>query len=427
MAAAKIGAARSDSCLQIISRPLIMPLSRLFMCHYSGFASEIAVLAQELRLRGVPPWVDRGGGFGFGDNAQTEARRVISSAQETFGLLFYATPDVFSRSFIREVELPSAITRKDVESDYLFMTVTRKMGRAELEKESRRHMNVDLNKYHGASVQDKDGEKINDLPLRPQLQNIARGVLEKRLPFLLEQDAPLVGINFCTRDYLAVAPDDVLDIDARAVVEEGGEANWKRVVEGLRDVKEAIRKIQPAPVVRVQGSKHLTGAFVIGRMFASATVKELLVRQGDDLWSSRADCGGIESPLSVSVEDDSVSSRHLFVEIGERLSIRRAVRDFAASSGVAPTAYLRFERSDSSAPALDAVTACAIVQQIKGELQALVQERRIEKIHLFGALPQGLMMLLGHSLNATVPVQLYEFDGSKYQPSVCVYDKDFKR
>lgn len=404
-----------------------MPLSRLFLCHYSGFASEIAVLAQELRLRGVPPWVDRDGGFGFGDNSQTEARRVISSAQETFGLLFYATPDVFSRPFIREIELATAITRKDEQPDYLFVIVTRKLGRGDLEKEARRFVSVDLNKFHGASIHDKDSEGINALPLRPQLQSIARGVLEKRLPFLLEQDAPLVGINFCTRDYLAVAPDDVLDIDARAVVEEGGEANWKRVVEGLRDVKEAIRKIQPVPIVRVQGSKHLTGAFVIGRVFASATVKELLVRQGDDLWSSRANCGGMESPLSVSVEDDSVSSRHLFVEIGERRSIRGAVREFAASSGVAPTAYLRFERANSSASVLDGATACAIVQQVKEELQVITQKRRIEKIHLFGALPQGLMMLLGHRLNATVPVQLYEFDGSKYQPSVCVYDKDFKR
>jgi hypothetical protein len=41
-------------------------LEELFLYHSSGDAPEIQVLAEELRLRGVAPWVDKEGGFQVG-------------------------------------------------------------------------------------------------------------------------------------------------------------------------------------------------------------------------------------------------------------------------------------------------------------------------------------------------------------------------
>jgi len=35
---------------------------------------------------------------------------------------------------------------------------------------------------------------------------------------------------------------------------------------------------------------------------------------------------------------------------------------------------------------------------------------QIEQIHLFAAVPQTFMMMLGHSFNALPPVHVYEFD-----------------
>ena len=405
------------------------PLSGIFLCHHSRYAEEISALAQELRLRGVPPWVDREGGFGVGDNSKTEARRVISSDEETFGLLFYATPGVFERPFVTEVELLAAVARKDKESGYILMAVTRGLSRSDLEKQSRLRLGVDFNNYHGASIRDKQDDDINTAPLLPQLQTIARAVLEKWLPQQLSGDAPLVGISFCTRDHLSLLDDDVLDIDACAVVTENSEAGWKRLIQGLRDVKKTVRSIQAKPVIRVQGSKHLTAAFLFGRMFAPATVQELSIRQGDDLWSSRTPFDGVSSPLHVSEEDDAINSRHLFVEITTGRSIRADVRRFVSESGVAPTAYLRFEQSperSANPKPLDAASACAIARQVADKIIEVVATQRAEKIHLFCLAPQALMMLIGHRLPPTVPVQLYEFDGQNYHASICVNEADFK-
>ena len=394
----------------------------LFLCHSSGFAHEIGALAQELRLRGIPPWVDRDGGFGFGGNCQTEARRVISDPGETFGLLLYATPGVFDRPFISNIELPSAIARKDGDDSYMLTAVTRKLSRGDFSSESQKHLGIDLNKYHGASIATQDDEKINDLPLRPQLRKVALGILQQRLPAILKSDALLVGINFCTRDILPSAFDDVLHIDA-AIIQDGQEENWKRVLLGLRDVKETVRRIQPRPVVRVRGSKHLTGAFLIGRMFSTSTVAELLVQQGDELWSSSHN--KTQSPLKHSVEDEAVDSRHLFVEISVTHSVRDRVREFSQQSGVMPMAHLRFDRAEDGPLQSDNEVACSIAQQVTEEIKIFCSKRRIEKLHLFAAVPQALMMLIAQRLNATVPFQLYEFDGGRYRASIEVSNNDF--
>jgi hypothetical protein len=56
--------------------------------------------------------------------------------------------------------------------------------------------------------------------------------------------------------------------------------------------------------------------------------------------------------------------------------------------------------------------------QVRAEIAKAVERRGIRQIHLFAAVPQGLMLLIGHHMNATVPIQLYEYDGQHYQASL---------
>ncbi len=63
-------------------------MEEIFLCHASEDASEIRMLAEELKVRGVAPWVDKDGGFRVGDESAGEAERVIG--EDCFGLLFYA-------------------------------------------------------------------------------------------------------------------------------------------------------------------------------------------------------------------------------------------------------------------------------------------------------------------------------------------------
>jgi hypothetical protein len=66
----------------------------------------------------------------------------------------------------------------------------------------------------------------------------------------------------------------------------------------------------------------------------------------------------------------------------------------------------------------DNAMACAMALQIRATIARIVEERGISEIHLFAAVPQGLMALIGYHLNATVPLQLYEYDEYNYHSSI---------
>jgi len=54
------------------------------------------------------------------------------------------------------------------------------------------------------------------------------------------------------------------------------------------------------------------------------------------------------------------------------------------------------------------------------EIGRAMQHRAISAIHLFVAAPQAFMMMLGRAFRGMPPVQLYEWDGGRYLPSLWV-------
>ncbi len=125
-------------------------MKKLFICHYSGDAAEVYALAQELRLRGVIPWVDKQGGFLIGDSSPDEARRAIQ--EDCFGLLLYATPEVFERPFIRDVEVPAGIQAVERSKDFVLFAVPRRLSFSDLSKQSLNYFGMDLSKYHTQGI-----------------------------------------------------------------------------------------------------------------------------------------------------------------------------------------------------------------------------------------------------------------------------------
>src|SRR5579871_4127852 len=186
------------------------------MCHYSGDAPEIDALVEELKLRGIPVWVYRDGGFRIGDNTQEVAREVIADGTQTFGLMLYATPTAMTREFIRRIELHEAVRRKERDPDYLLMAVVSNMGFDDLARLSVEAIGEDLSIYHAHSIAAIDAEGIRPQPLRPQFQKLANKVLDYQLHTLCHRGGTdgVVGINLCTRDHLPPDSDDCLDIDA---------------------------------------------------------------------------------------------------------------------------------------------------------------------------------------------------------------------
>src|SRR5437588_9970554 len=100
-----------------------LAIKQLFLSYYNKDVDEVRFLSDELRLRGIVPWVDKDGGFTVGDESEAEARRAIRD--DCFGLLLYATHHVFDRPFIRDVEIDEALAVKRRDASYILLAVPR--------------------------------------------------------------------------------------------------------------------------------------------------------------------------------------------------------------------------------------------------------------------------------------------------------------
>ncbi len=394
-------------------------MEEIFLCHAGGDAPEIRMLAEELRLRGVAPWVDKDGGFRVGDESAGEAERVIG--EDCFGLLLYATPDAFDSDFIRQVEVGRAVRRKEANPSFVLFAVPRRIGFGELSERSIEAFGVDLAAYSSRALE--EAEEVTGEPLRPRLGAVAGEVLDKVLGLARGRGSGTLQMQFSTRELLADHLDDVLRVDAVGLL--GGNSDpssreeaWGRVHEGLLDVKRRVSSNLGRPRLRVHGSKHLTAAYVLGYVFPS-TVCEIEIRTKRDYWSTDHEPASRDL-MRAGVSDGTVGSEKLYVEIstGDK-PVREGVRRYVRRTKANPFKYLRFLPGPEleAAPFMSNADACAIARQFRRELSRAVSDYGISEVHLFAAIPQALMVMIGHNLNAMPPVYLYEYDGGEYYPS----------
>jgi hypothetical protein len=395
-------------------------LEELFLCHYSGDAAEVRALAEELGLRGITPWVDKEGGFSVGDENAGEAERAIG--EDCFGLLFYASREAFTRDIIRQIEINKAIRCKEEDPSFVLFAVPRGIDFGELSAKSVETFGIDLAAYASREVKGPGLE--DESVLRTQFGAIADGVLDKVLVKAREGGATdTLQIQFSTRERLADEPQDVLCVDAVQLLERASSPAsqaeaWGKVYDGLLAVKRMISQHFGRPRLKIHGSKHLTAAFVLGYAFPSTTY-ELDIRTKREYWATDHEPTHGDL-LRVVSQGGSVGSESLYLEIstGKQL-VRNAVRRYVRRTSVSPLRYLRLTPGQEleATPYLSNADACAIAQQLRRELAREISEHDIAEVHIFAAVPQGLAIMIGHSLNAMPPVQLYEYDGSEYYPS----------
>jgi SMODS-associated and fused to various effectors sensor domain len=398
-------------------------IDKLFLCHHSKYADEINVLADELRMRGIVPWVDKEGGFSIADQNIDEARRAIR--EDCFGLLFYATRSAFGRDFITKVELPTALQCHDSDSSYVFAVVPRGISFSELSQLSIEHFGRDFAGFHSHGIPDLSGLPSPDLELQGHCRAVSTEVLEKRLKGMGAQHTGHVfELQFSTRDLLWAQPDDILTIDATRLLGTEPKAirrpdNWQRLHEALKDVKRGISRCFGRPRIKVHGSKHLTAAFMFGHTFPT-TAFELDIRTKHDYWSTDHSKAG-DALLKVSNSSGNLTTSALFVEIElTGKSVRKGVDAYSKASRLVPFSYLRVSRGMALAQkdAIDNADACSIALQVLSLVTNLVDEQGITEIHMFAAVPQAVAMMLGHLWNALPPIQLYEFVNREYVPSI---------
>jgi hypothetical protein len=292
---------------------MIVPLKALLLSHQHEAAAEIAELATEMQVRGVVPWVDkRRGGFRAARESRPEARRVIR--EDCFGLLFYATEKVFESEFIREVEIDEAKRNREADSSYLLFPFARDMGFGTLKERSLAAFGIDLSAYHGVAVGAKEAPA--ELVRAKQIE-AARLVLDEVLARSVVPGQPTVSLQISTRDLFPDEEDDVLRVDATHLFRDRVDDReaWARLLAGLLDTKDRLARTAARPRLAIHGSKHLTTAFMIGRVFS---LFELDIRQtASGVWRTDAPFPSWANPLALTTEHGSGSGA-LFVGIASR-------------------------------------------------------------------------------------------------------------
>jgi hypothetical protein len=389
-------------------------LSSLFLSHQHKAAEEIAELATELQVRGVVPWVDkRRGGFRAARESATEARRVIR--EDCFGFLFYATDDAFASDFIRDVEIDEAKRTREADPSYLLFPFARDMGFAALKEQSLQAFGVDLASYHGVAVGAKEAPADQ---VRSKQIEAARLVLDEVLSRSIAPGRDAVSLQISTRDLFPDSEDDVLRVDATHLLRDRVDDPdaWSRLLAGLLDIKDRLGRTGARPRLYFHGSKHLTAAFMIGRVFSPF---EFDIRQTvTDVWRTDVAFPTWANPLTVTTEAGD-GCGPLFVGVASRSKdVALGMDAFIKRHGIGSP--LRLVLTPPNGPLnVDNELCRAMVSQSYAAIESTMRGQHFSSIHLFAAAPQAFMMMLSREFKGMPAVHLHEWTGSEYVRS-CV-------
>lgn len=382
-----------------------MAPKKLFIAHSSRNAPEVHALADELRLRGIVPWVDKQGGLKVGDHSEAEARRAIRD--DCFGLLLYASREVFDSDFVRDVELHEARLVKAARPEFLLFAVPSGIDFEGLRALSQSQYGIDLSAYHSVPVATG--------PIPENQVHIAAKVMARFLSDRLKDHAASIDLQFSTRDLMRDGANDLLRVDGAALVgrDPCSERDWARVARALRDIKAQFSAVSGRPRLRVHGSKHLTAAFILGRVFAQYDVE---IRQTPaDYWRTNLVVDEA-SQLDVRVERNDAGAPILVLEVrtGAK-NVRGGVDAFFGSHGIVPRLRLGLGPKHR-APHVDNLLCRQMADQAYVSLEKTLSEADFlpQEIHVFAAVPQTMMVMLGMAFRGIPPVVLYEWTGSEY-------------
>jgi hypothetical protein len=341
------------------------------------------------------PWVDKQGGFLIGDRNEDEARRAIR--EDCLGCLLYATPTAFERPFITQIEIPTAFERLSADAGFLIVTVPRKISFAELAAKSKEAFSFNLAEHHCIPVSDDS--------LADGFAKVARETLVKLVCGHSVQATDRVRIQYSTREILPGGGGELLCIDGRSVYTADGFVVWDDLLSGLHDVKSAISSAFGRPRIIVDGSKHLSSAFLFGRVFQPFPLE---IRQtAADYWLTT----GPPAPLQLDVTSDLKSCEELIVTVA---SGRKALHAVAVQTvNITNASWLRISpqggrfnlTADSSRWLADAVYA---------HIDEAVSKASPSRIHLFMAIPQATAMTLGQKFAGTPDTIVYDWKGNGY-------------
>lgn len=250
---------------------------------------------------------------------------------------------------------------------------------------------------------------------------ISRKEIETAIAQALDRPLPAAPVSICTIG----AGDEPLPTDIAFQWADffGGQdrtypppSEWNgRLRRELNDARVWIVDQRSGRRIQLTGSRRLSVALAIGSEFSAVSGFAIDLNFRGDIWPTDAHPDADTPPYEFAASSTDGAGERLVVAIGVGRDVFPAVQANLDALGLTGSPTLHLQSSD---PIVSPSHANVAVGRIKDAVSKRLSESDATELHLFFAGPSPLALFLGHRLNATAPVQCYEWiaDGS-YVPT----------
>jgi hypothetical protein len=373
---------------------------RHFMSYRRARIDELRLLVEAHHEHGIPTWLD----VNNLDHAPTEdqIRQVLEDETLSSGLL-WLTPEVADSDIIRNVEAPSLLKRARAGDGFFLVPIA--AGGLDYD-DAGATLVPSLDDIRRWNIHKASRDPIQ----REDAVLIALRVLGQRLRAFhvsAPPEAPL-RIKLHTRVPAAAEAQVALALDwsHRFTARETSPEDWATcLLPSLDAVVQAIRVNAPGRVVLADGFASLPACFALGRAFLETAGIQLVWAQRGAEWSLASQ--PVDSEARERNWSGDPSSRDLAALISVNAPVEHAV------AKTVPVKFRAFVETHLLHPSFDVRLtpgqAVDLAHRVARQLRrARATWPEITRIHLFGAMPAGLAVLIGQLLNTLGPIQTYE-------------------
>jgi hypothetical protein len=177
-------------------------------------------------------------------------------------------------------------------------------------------------------------------------------------------------------------------------------------------------------VIVLRAKAHLSVGYAFGYAFREPTgfkiwIEQHLPNAQQMQWWRTDQSATLETPLSMMREEFNPRGESMTVEISVAWNIHNGVKRCIERNDLSIRERLKFVSSSIPSDVKDSNVAQTIAMQVREAIMSVRTANPHHTIHLFGAIPFALAVLIGAKLNACGPIQCYDYDTKtrEYQPS----------
>ncbi|MDT3440476.1 SAVED domain-containing protein [Pseudofrankia sp. BMG5.37] len=413
-------------------RDVTDPLGRVFISYRRARAADVGLLVRALKDVGVPVWQDVAD---LRHQPTEEAIRASLRDPATGGAVLFLTPEVANSSFIRGVEVPEILRRRNAQDGFWVLpvaagglghkdtpTVLRGVGGAE-----------QLASWNQLTADDPfTAKSATKVAVSVVLERFA--TLADRLP----PGSPIqIRLNARTRER---RPDDalVLDWTDHFTVDAPPDAStWTTVLlPALKTVNDALQAHGENRPIVLLGSPSMPAAFAMGHAFSALDHRRFSWLQHDQLSGSTTwalayaadDAEARRAGWKPRIENLDTEARDLAVLVNVTQDTSAV---YAASLDKLPAMRARIviDREDvwneppEQRPVVrigTAAEAASLAHLVRQSISNVISSRGpITTVHLFFAAPTGLVFMTGQLTNTLPTIVTYDYrpDAGVYSPA----------